>query len=141
MTPSAEGIPFPVGIVRLLRARFDMRWFMAAVLCTLSVLTLTHLPQDPTPEVLRQGFFHIDKVEHIFAYGVMTFLFVFALRKPSRLPVFMLVLIGVATVGLVDELTQPLVGRVCGATDYIANVIGILMCGLISARSVLLRSG
>ena len=128
-------------IAGMLKNWFNPGWLAVALLCMSSVMTLTHLPQDPTPESLKQGFFHIDKAEHVLAYGVITLLFILALRRPVQMHVFLLVLAGVAVIGLLDELTQPLMGRVCGATDYIANVIGILLCAVISARSVLSPRG
>ncbi len=110
-------------------SRIDGRWLAAAIICTVSVLTLTHLPQDPTPKVLQDGPFHIDKIEHVFAYGTIGALSILALRR-RRARLVMLVLAVLATVALLDEMTQPLVGRTASLWDYLADLTGVAVSSL-----------
>ena len=107
----------------------NLRWLTVAILCTISLLILTHLPQDPTPEVLRDSPFHVDKVEHAFAYGVIGICFVLALRRP-RGRLLLAVLFAIAVLAVLDEVTQPLVGRSASVWDLLADVAGIALAPL-----------
>ena len=113
----------------VLKSCFNLPWLAGAVLCTVSLLTLTHLPQDPTPAALRDGPFHIDKIEHVLAYGSIGALYILALRRRER-GLVVPVLAVVATLSLLDELTQPLVGRTASLWDYFADLIGVAISSL-----------
>lgn len=91
-----------------------------------AVLTLTHLPQDPTPEVLKDGLFHVDKIEHVFAYGVICVCALLSARRRSR-RFLAVILVAVAIIALFDELTQPLVGRTASLWDFVADTVGIAL--------------
>ena len=114
------------------RTHWDPRWLALAVLCTVSVLILTHLPQDPTPEAVRKGFLHIDKGEHFLAYGVISLFAVLSRKRPVPSGTLVALLLGVAAVALADEMTQPWTGRDCAFTDMVANLTGVAAVGTIS---------
>jgi hypothetical protein len=126
-----------------LRGAFNPRWLTAAAAATLGVLGLTHIPQDAMPRVLTGDRF--DKLEHVIAYGIMATLYLFALNRESEgsieqvdererrrwevkgwLGVAVLIILGLATLGGVDELTQPYVNRTCDFGDWLGDVTGIV---------------
>ncbi len=110
---------------------FDLRWLAAPVFCTLSVLTLTHLPQDLTPEALRDGPFHIDKAEHVVAYGLISICSIPAVkRRHGR--ILLAVLLAVTVLSALDELTQPLIGRTASPWDLLADLIGVALAFMMS---------
>ena len=116
------------------RSRFDWRWLLASLFCLGAVLTATHLPQDPTPEFLRDGPLQIDKIEHILVYGAIGACVMLAVSRglPRKLAATLVVL---TIVALLDELTQPLVGRTASVWDFLADVFGLMLAaGTIAMR-------
>jgi hypothetical protein len=136
----------PVGLwqrwVNEIRTAFDARWLTLAVLGMLGVLFLTHLPPTDIPNMLQ--FDEYDKLEHIGAYGTVTALFLLALKRrrgsptavqsdPKRkrwevkgwLSLAILIVVGLAILGAVDELTQPYVHRTCDIKDWMGDAAGI----------------
>jgi hypothetical protein len=128
------------------RRSFDIRWLVCAAGGTLFILFLTHIPQESIPNVLQ--FDQYDKLEHIGAYGGMTALYLLALKRQSNSPdkgqgdrkrrrwevrgwlgLAILMVIGLATLGAVDELTQPLVNRTCDIRDWMSDAAGIAGVG------------
>jgi VanZ family protein len=126
-----------------LRGAFNAKWLAVAVAATLGVLGLTHIPQDAIPRVLTADRF--DKVEHVIAYGIMAALYLFALNRESVdslkqadegkrrrwevkgwLGVAVLIILGLAALGGVDESTQPYVNRTCDFWDWVGDVTGIV---------------
>ena len=102
---------------------FDIKWLVLTVTFTSIVLALTHIPQEYMPSQLQKS--GLDKLQHIVAYGTITFLFIFALKSsPSLLPA-LLVFFAILAIGIVDEVTQPIVGRQASLADLAADVIGI----------------
>ncbi len=104
--------------------RFNIKSLITAILFTAAVFVFTHLPQETMPSPLQKD--GIDKLEHVFAYGVITFLFLISLRtSPTMLSALLLFLV-VSAIGAFDELTQPLVSRTASVTDLVADIVGIL---------------
>ncbi len=104
-------------------AYFNIKWLIIAVIFTVTVVFLTHIPEDATPSVLQIG--GLDKLAHVSVYGVITFLFVLSLRtSPTMLSALLLFFI-ILAVGAVDELTQPFFRRTASLTDWLANIIGV----------------
>lgn len=109
----------------------------------LILLTATHWPLEFIPEAKR--FLSRDKLLHGSAYTVLAFLMTLAagLRRAERgryplsrwWPTVGVILIGSAS-GLLDEATQPLVGRDFEWYDWIADSIGCV-CGAVVATLVL----
>jgi VanZ family protein len=110
-------------------SRFHRGWLAASLLCLVSVLTLTHIPQAAMPEFLQADM--LDKVEHILAYGAIATLFLLAVPNRGRLALPVIGLLALAGIGILDEITQPLVNRYASVGDYAADVTGILLAGLI----------
>jgi hypothetical protein len=122
-----------------LKETFNPAWLIVAAIVTLGVLGLTHIPQESVPKVLR--FDRFDKLEHIGAYGTMAVFYLLALRgqppEPSEgrkrqwwvingwLGLAILISLGLAAIGAVDELTQPYVHRSCDFTDWLGDATGI----------------
>ena len=132
---------------------FDLRWLAAAVLCAAAVLGLTHIPGAYMPACVQAH--SLDKVEHVVAYGLITLCFMLSLRpRPSVRPICqmdspttekappggarrrcwllpVILLLTLALVGGLDELTQPLVNRTCDPWDAVADLAGITAVGTV----------
>lgn len=112
-----------------IQARF-MPWrFGVAILCTLGMLSLTHIP----PRLIPGAFlFHVsDKVQHATMYALITMFFTFALRRPRRMGALLFISSALLLVGVADELTQPLVNRDADILDFLADLLGVLAALLI----------
>ena len=70
-----------------------------------------------------------DKVCHITAYSGLTLLAAFVIGGFERLMLsrYLMLGIGIAATGALDELTQPYFGRSCDLDDWFADMLG---CGL-----------
>ena len=99
---------------------FDIKWLIIAVVFTATVVLLSHFPQDSIPSPLEISGF--DKLEHVFAYGVITLLFILSLRNSSTLLSTLLLFFAVLGVTTFDELTQPLVSRTANLTDWLGDI-------------------
>lgn len=98
-----------------------------ALVCLLAIsyLSLTPLPE---PLVLAGS----DKLQHLIAYSALAFLAVVS-RKTTKATVIML--IAVIVYGGLIELIQPYVNRSGDFIDFLANIGGAILGGLL-ARSV-----
>jgi len=104
--------------------RFNIKSLTTAILFTAAVLVFTHLPQETMPSSLQED--GVDKLQHVLAYGVITFLFLISLRtSPTMLSALLLFLV-VSAIGAFDELTQPFVNRTASVTDLVADIVGTL---------------
>ena len=108
----------------LVKTCFRPYWSVLAAGGLVGVLIVTHIPQEFMPRTPQGGYF--DKIEHVLAYGGVTLLFVLSLRWPARPAVVAAVLLGLAVVGALDELTQPWVNRIASLGDYTADLVGIV---------------
>ena len=103
---------------------FNIKWLATAILFTAAVLIFTHLPQEAMPSPLQKD--GVDKLQHVLAYGVITFLFLISLKtSPSILSALFLFLV-VLVIGAFDEITQLFVNRTASVTDLVADIVGIL---------------
>ena len=102
---------------------FDIKWFYLAVALTVTVILLTHVPQELIPSQLQEG--GIDKILHIASYAAITFVLVLSLKNPLSLHSALLVLFILSAAGAVDEITQSLANRHPSLIDLAADVIGI----------------
>ncbi len=104
--------------------RFNIKSLITAILFTAAVIVFTHLPQETMPSSLQED--GVEKLQHVLAYGVITFLFLISLRtSPTMLSALLLFLV-VSAIGAFDELTQPFVNRTASVTDFVADIVGIL---------------
>lgn len=106
------------------KSTFDSRWLIVAVICLISLLFTTHLPDKSVPDRFRAG--GLDKLAHIAAYGIITFLFLLSLRNASSLLTVLFLLL-LLSIGAIDEITQPLVNRIGSIWDWCANLCGIVL--------------
>ena len=112
---------------------FNIKWLVIAITFTATVILLTHIPQKVMPpRVEKYGF---DKLYHFAAYGAITFLFILSLKKSLSLLCASLLFFNILAIGIIDEITQPLVNRTASFSDLTANVIGIITILLFSMVS------
>ena len=103
---------------------FNIKSLITAILVTAVVFLFTHLPQEMMPSTLQID--GIDKLEHVLAYGVITFLCLISLRTSPTMRSALLLFLAVSVIGAFDELTQIFVNRTASVTDLIADIVGIL---------------
>ncbi len=108
----------------MLETRFRIRSLTIAILFTAAVLVFSHLLQETIPSPLQKD--GVDKLEHVLAYGVITFLFLISFRTSPTMLSALLLFLAVSVIGAFDELTQPFVNRTASVTDLAANIVGIL---------------
>ena len=112
-----------------LKSVFRPRWSLLALGGLLGVLVVTHIPQEYMPRTPQGGYF--DKIEHTLAYGGITLLFMLSLKWPARAGALVLVLLGLAFIGVLDEVTQPWVNRIASTGDYLADLVGIVVVAVV----------
>ncbi len=117
---------------------FNIKWLVLVVTFTAIVILLTHIPQELMelmPPQLQVQESSLDKLQHVVAYGVITLLFILSLKSSPSILSSLLVFFALLAIGIVDEVTQPLVNREASLTDLAANVIGIVTVLLFSMVS------
>lgn len=87
------------------------------------LFTATHIPA--TEFVAHAMELNADKVVHFVAYAVLAALLLQTLRAHGVRWASGLTLLIAIAYGAIDELTQPLVNRVCDPLDFAANVVGV----------------
>jgi len=95
------------------------------------ILVLTSIPGAHIPRVPIQG---IDKVVHLFCYGVLAFLTYPPLAQASgAVRAAILVMLAIAIFGALDEWHQQFIpGRTMDLYDWFADTLGAFL-GLIAA--------
>lgn len=102
-------------------------WLVAAGVAGAVLLTLSHLPGESMP--LLGGLF--DKLVHALAYGSLALFLLKGASPDGRVWPTLMVFVGLAAVGAIDEVTQPLAGRTCALADWMADIAGVsTMVGL-----------
>jgi VanZ family protein len=109
---------------------FDIKLLVFAVAFTAFVLVLTHIPQEFVPSQLQKN--NLDKLYHVAAYSVITFLFIFSLKSSPSMLSSLIVFFTLLAIGMADEVTQPLVNRQASFADLAADAIGIVTVLLFS---------
>lgn len=104
---------------------FNIKWLLIAVLFTAIVVLLTHVPQQVLPDQLQVG--GLDKLAHIVAYGVITFLFILSVRTSPTMLSTLLLFFTISSVATLDELTQPFVNRTASVNDWLADIVGVII--------------
>jgi VanZ family protein len=96
----------------------------------LVLLIATHAPADDVQFLVRaadQGLLDADKILHIAAYTVLGLLAALAYggrwRTTATAAVVLFAML--AAWGVVDELTQPLFGRLADASDWVCDMVGV----------------
>ncbi|MHC4256438.1 MAG: VanZ family protein [Planctomycetota bacterium] len=108
---------------------FKLRWLTVAIICTLLVVALTHIPQKYLPEELEVSI--ADKVLHVLAYGLITSLFLASIKKPTSFKTSLFVITLLAAIAGLDEYTQLFVGRTASLIDWAADIVGIILAVVI----------
>ena len=109
---------------------FKINRLVLAVTFTAIVLLFTHIPQEFMPSQLQKS--GLDKLYHVVAYGIITFLFIFSLKSSPSLLSSLLIFFAILAIGIVDEVTQPLMSRQASLADLAADAIGIVTILLFS---------
>lgn len=104
-------------------------WGAALAVYWITLFVATHVP---TPQLVESAMqLNGDKAIHLAAYFVLTTLACgFARASGWRTVLGLPMLVGVAVVvigyGVLDEVTQPIVNRVCDVLDGVADTAGVL---------------
>ncbi len=96
---------------------------VAAVLATIIVFVLTHIPGSMIPDYARYN----DKLMHFVAYALLSLLYgvTVAVKGRKGLLWMLLVTIFLVIFAAVDEYTQQFFGRTTDIEDYYADLRGI----------------
>ena len=93
---------------------------LIAVLFTVLVLILTHIPQNYVTEKIE--LISADKILHTVAYGLMAVLLAGVFRRPLNFCRLFVLLVILCALGYVDEYTQQWVGRTFSVYDWLADI-------------------
>ncbi len=99
------------------------RRLLTAVVFTVLVLILTHIPQNYVTE--KMALLNADKIVHTVAYGLIAVLLAGVFKMPLTLRKLFVLLVILCTLGYVDEYTQQWVGRTFSIHDWLADIAGI----------------
>jgi VanZ family protein len=119
-------------------------WLLRAAIVLLAIywlvlITATHLPKVPEP----MGFRASDKVQHLVAYATLAALagWVWSLVRPFGWRQALVLLAIVAAHGILDEVTQPIVGRNADVLDWCADMVGATLglSGLLIVQAAIRR--
>lgn len=115
-----------------------INWTILSVAWSITILTLSSIPNLDPPEALRFRFW--DKCAHAAVYTILGFLILMALVNIRTIRFPKGWSIGIGTVhGILDELHQMLIpGRFCQISDMAADITGILI-GTAVAATILNR--
>jgi hypothetical protein len=102
----------------------QLKYLVLAILITISVVVLTHIPQEALGVDL--GAFGMDKIIHLGAYSVISLFSFLAVNPGKRYLGWMIVVLVLFVVAAADEITQPFFGRTCSFYDFLADGIGII---------------
>ena len=103
--------------------RNALLWLGALAAYWVALFASTHLPDT----AVSGPVFDYDKLAHAGAYGILTTLILVSWRRAGGAPGLggrLLVASIVLAYGVVDELTQPFVGRQCELADWLADALG-----------------
>lgn len=120
------------------------RLFRGAISCLLLywllIGTITHLPATKLPHVEVS-----DKLEHFAAFTLLGVLLNIVLHQITRRHADWLTLLIVLIYGALDEFLQPLTGRTCDFTDWLADgtgaAVGVVLCSLVRLVRAKLAGG
>ncbi len=104
--------------------RIDKIWLFVALVYYTALMVLTHIPQERM--VADLGVFNLDKLLHVGAYLVLTFLLTKVCVPSMGLQGLYIVPL-VLVLAALDEWTQAYVGRTCSLADYAADCVGMAL--------------
>ena len=126
MTPAAaphSDATTDIGVQRTWR-RNPLVWLGALGAYWVALFTSTHVPDTTVAGAVLD----YDKLAHAGAYGVLATLVFVAWRRTGARPGLggrLLLASIVLAYGVVDEMTQPYVGRQCELADWLADALGV----------------
>lgn len=124
----------------------SIRWTLRTVLwlgCLMSAFVVTHLPPSRIPS---RGVFN-DKVMHLTGFTALGLVTVWRLgseRHPIGTRRFLAWFTVLIVYAVVDEMTQPMIGRSCELGDWLADACGAALgmgVGLLFRRVAARRHG
>ena len=101
----------------------NSKWLTAFAIVLILIIVLTHIPQSIISYHINIT--HFDKLLHVLSYGILGYLLFCSLKLRSKLVSFWVVILVVAVIAGLDELTQPLVQRCASIADWLADCIGV----------------
>ncbi len=104
---------------------FKLPWFLAAILFICLILGLSHIPQKYLAN--HMGLSHLDKITHIVAYGIITFLTISSIKFRPYFRIKLIIFVFVVLLGYFDEYTQGFVGRTVSMYDWLADIAGVVL--------------
>lgn len=122
----------------MLKNPFDIKWLIISVICIMMVLTFSHLPKETNHSDDNRDYFDWNQIfhlqlkgsnalAHVLVYGAMTVFLSFSVKSfPSKHAV-LIIFIAVLSIGAFDEITQPIVNRSWDLTDWLADIVGIIV--------------
>jgi VanZ family protein len=112
-----------------------LRWVVVSVMLVYWAMLFLSTHIDLSPGVARHG--PGDKTMHTLAYAGLAFLWLVSAAAFGRVtwPTYLVVLVGAALYGAVDETSQALVGRKTDIADWRADMLGAAL-GMIAFAAV-----
>lgn len=110
--------------------RSEIYQWLLVLLYLAALLVGTHLPEDNFAVETAILWCGSDKLAHFFGYFGLSVLILATGIAPPTWRGAVYVLVGLAILGAVDELTQPLFDRSDELTDWLADVLGSA-CGFV----------
>lgn len=121
-------------------------WFFT-VPVVIAILWLTLVP-NPVPEIDVTFWEHTDKIVHAIMFGTLYFVVsIDWYRKRQKdiprlwSPVSTTIFAWTALFGAIIELVQPYVGRSNDIYDFLADLAGIIIAGLVTPQIIILCRG
>lgn len=100
------------------------RWGGLSAAATLCVLFLTHIPQANIG--VDMTWLSLDKLLHALAYGLLAFTYMMSAQSQVNGLVLTGIVLMLASIAGLDEVTQSFVGRSSSLLDFGADMLGIL---------------
>ncbi len=102
---------------------FNCKWLILAIVTTIFIMFLTHLPQRVVPQKLEEN--SLDKFQHIVAYGIITLFYALSIRHSFSLLPAMVLFFTISIIATLDEFTQQFFHRQTSPIDWLADMIGV----------------
>ena len=105
--------------------KLSIKWLIIAIVYVAALLAFTHLPQKLLP--MEMDILGIDKVIHMISYSMLAGLCLLSVGRSRSLQTYLIIFLLLLLFAAADEFTQGFMGRDCSLTDWIADLVGILV--------------